>query len=137
MNSILNLPPMTPGDAASIGFATLYQVPHLPIDVPDGGFTLTLKTSNARRVTLYFGPLQTGGPPETLHIQYHDRGSNFDAGDGSPQPTFDIRTLGQGQGSTIDTHDFPAEQKPARLIINLDQINSPDVPSERGGGRGE
>lgn len=72
--SICQLPVMTSTDAESIGFAIFNHVPTLPIDIPDGGFTVSAKTSEGLRVTFYFGPSRTGGPPCFIDIQYHDLG---------------------------------------------------------------
>jgi hypothetical protein len=63
MPDITELPVMRAADATAIGFAQFNDVPHKVIDIPDGGFTLTTKTSDGNRVTFYFGPYETGGPP--------------------------------------------------------------------------
>ena len=60
--SITQLPVMTSADAENVGFAIFNHVPTLPIDIPDGGFTVSAKTSEGLRVTFYFGPSRTGGP---------------------------------------------------------------------------
>jgi len=43
--SICQLPVMTSADAEGIGFAIFNHVSTLPIDIPDGGFTVSAKTS--------------------------------------------------------------------------------------------
>ena len=63
------LPIMTRADAESIGFAIFNHVPTLPVDIPDGGFTISAKTSEGLRVTFYFGPYRTGGPPRFIDIE--------------------------------------------------------------------
>ena len=72
MPDITELPVMRAADATAIGFAQFNDVPHKVIDIPDGGFTLTTKTSDGNRVTFYFGPYETGGPPAFIDIQYRD-----------------------------------------------------------------
>jgi len=118
MASILQLPAMLSEDAQAIGFAAHYRVPHLPIDVPDGGFTITVKTARGRRVTFFFGPAYGPGEPEVVHIQYHDRGSSFDAGDGTPTPTFDVYGVGIGDQSQTDR--LPDSEKPTIVVIPLE-----------------
>ena len=54
MPDITDLPVMTRADAIAAGFAGYNDVPHKPIDVPDGAFTITAKTSEGRRVTFCF-----------------------------------------------------------------------------------
>ena len=54
MADITDLPVMTRDDAIAAGFAGYNDVPHKPIDVPDGAFTITAKTSEGRRVTFCF-----------------------------------------------------------------------------------
>lgn len=67
--SMSQLPIMTRADAESIGFAIFNHVPTLPVDIPDGGFTISAKTSEGLRVTFYFGPYRTGGPPRFIDIE--------------------------------------------------------------------
>src|SRR3546814_10910290 len=74
MADITTLPIMTSEDAEKIGFARFNRVPTLPIDIPDGGFTISAKTSEGRRITFYFGPHRTGGPARFVDVQFHDAG---------------------------------------------------------------
>lgn len=71
MADITTLPVMTAADAESIGFARFNDVPTLPVDIPDGNFTITAKTSDGRRVTFFFGEHKRGAPPSFVDIQYH------------------------------------------------------------------
>ena len=41
MADITDLPVMTRDDAVSIGFAGFNDVPHKPVEIPDGAFTIT------------------------------------------------------------------------------------------------
>lgn len=93
--SIWQLPVMTSEDAESIGFASFNRVPTLPIDIPDGGCTVSAKTSEGRRVTFYFGPYRTGRPPRFIDIQYHDAGMTVPDGGGVPAPVFDMLTIAE------------------------------------------
>ena len=72
MADITTLPVMTAVDAESIGFARFNDVPTLPVEIPDGNFTITAKTSDGRRITFFFGEHKRGAPPSFVDIQYHD-----------------------------------------------------------------
>mgnify|MGYP005987797561 CR=1 FL=1 len=72
MAAITDLPVMTRADAVSLGFAGFNDVPHKPIDIPDGAFTLTAKTSEGRRVTFCFMGKTYDGPARFVDIQFHD-----------------------------------------------------------------
>lgn len=72
MALITDLPIMTRADAVAIGFAGFNDVPHKPIDIPDGEFTITAKTSDGRRVTFCFLPDRERSPAGFVDIQYHD-----------------------------------------------------------------
>ena len=50
MADITQLPVITAADAESIGFARFNDVPTLPIDIPDGNFTISAKTTDGRRI---------------------------------------------------------------------------------------
>ena len=123
MSDITALPPMAPNDAASIGFAVFNLCPHQPIDIPDGGFTITVKTSAGQRVTLYFGPYQEGGPPRFVDIQYHDRGSTIPDARGNPAPTFDFLGIGRGGAMRPDTRSLAEPDKPSILVLLLEQLS--------------
>lgn len=90
---VSQIPIMTAADATSIGFATFNRVPTLPIDIPGGGFTISAKTSEGRRVTFFFGPNRTGGPARFIDIQYHDAGMTVPDGGGAPAPVFDLLAI--------------------------------------------
>jgi hypothetical protein len=111
---------MTSADAESIGFAIFNHVPTLPIDVPDGGFTISAKTSEGLRVTLYFGPYQTGGPPRFVDIQYHDAGMAVPAANGSPMPVFDMLTIARGGRQPYDSRKVKPDDKPSIAVLLLD-----------------
>ena len=61
---------------------------HTDIDVPDGAFTITAKTSEGRRVTFCFLEKTYGGPPRFIDIQFHDRGTVIPNADNGVSPTF-------------------------------------------------
>lgn len=118
---ISQLPVMTRADAESIGFAIFNHVPTLPIDVPDGGFTVSAKTSEGLRVTFYFGPYRTGGPPRCIDIQYHDTGMTVPDGGGSPVPVFDMLTIAEKGRHTYDSRKSDISEKPSIAVLLLDK----------------
>ena len=124
MSSIHQLPPMAGSDAVSVGFAQFNTVPHLPVDIPDGGFTITTKTSDGRRTTFYFGPYETGGTPQFIDIQFHDRGTTIPAANGEPTPTFDTFTIGKGGHHPTDSRPLAEPDKPSILVLLLEPKNA-------------
>jgi hypothetical protein len=67
--------------------------------VPDGGFTITAKTTEGKRITFAFQPYKNGGPPQCVDIQYHD-GEQGVTRNGDPWPVFDVIGFG---GDGFDT----------------------------------
>jgi hypothetical protein len=125
MNGITSLPVMTGSDAQAIGFAAFNAVPTLPIDIPDGGFTLSAKTSEGRRITFYFGPYVTGGPARFVDIQFHDGATVPDAR-GAPAPVFDMLTIGHGDARAYDSRPEEVIAKPSIAVILLSGPNDDD-----------
>ena len=119
MNDITSLPVMTGGDAQAIGFAAFNAVPTLPVDIPDGGFTLSAKTSEGRRITFYFGSYVTGGPARFVDIQYHDRAATAPDAHGAPAPVFDTFTIGHGDTRAYDSRSDETIGKPSIVVILL------------------
>ena len=124
--SICQLPVMTSTDAESIGFAIFNHVPTLPIDIPDGGFTVSAKTSEGLRVTFYFGPSRTGGPPCFIDIQYHDSGMTVPDGGGSPAPVFEMFTIAEKGCHTYDSRESDVSEKPSIAVLLLDKPETTD-----------
>lgn len=81
-------------DAEAAGYAQFNGVPHLAVDVPDGGFTVTAKTSEGKRITFSFMPYRDGGPAGCVDICYHDSG-NSDNFQGRDLTTFDVLMFGR------------------------------------------
>lgn len=124
--SMSQLPIMTRADAESIGFAIFNHVPTLPIDIPDGGFTISAKTSEGLRVTFYFGPYRTGGPPRFIDIQYQDSGMAVPGGDVSPVPVFDMLTIAEKGIHRYDSRKADISEKPSIAVVLL------ETPETRG-----
>lgn len=120
MADITQLPVMTARDAEAIGFARFNDVPTLPIDIPDGNFTISARTSDGRRITFFFGEYQRGVPPSFVDIQYHDSGSIIPNANGGTSPTFDMLTIGRGGSHAYDSRQQAAEQKPSIAVVLLE-----------------
>jgi hypothetical protein len=113
MPDITDLPVMTRADAIAAGFAGYNDVPHKPIDVPDGAFTITAKTSEGRRVTFCFLRSTYGGPPRFIDIQFHDRGTTIPNADNGVSPTFNAFAITRG-GSSSPTVDRSTKRSSPR-----------------------
>ncbi len=119
MADITQLPVMSASDAEAIGFARFNDVPTLPLDIPDGDFTISMKTSDGRRMTIFFGAYRRGAPPRFVDIQYHDNGTVISNANGGMSPTFDMFTIGRGGRSAYDSRKHPADEKPSIAVILL------------------
>ncbi|MBO9579516.1 MAG: hypothetical protein J7498_01335 [Sphingobium sp.] len=123
---ICPFPVMTSTDAQSIGYAPFNRVPTLPIEIPDGGFTLSTKTSDGLRVTFYFGPYETGGPPRFIDIQYHDAGMTVPGADGQPVPVFDMLTIAEKGRHPYDSRKAEISDKPSIAVLLLGRRSGAD-----------
>lgn len=120
MADITDLPIMSKADAKAIGFAGYNDVAHKPIDIPDGYFTITAKTSEGRRVTFCFMPETCDGPSRFVDIQFHDRRTTVADADGGQQPTFDTFGIAKGGKHIIDSRKLDEAEKPSILVVLLD-----------------
>ena len=121
MADITTLPIMTSEDAEKIGFARFNRVPTLPIDIPDGGFTISAKTSEGRRITFYFGPHRTGGPARFVDVQFHDAGWIVPNADNGRSPVFDVLTIGHKDRRDYDSRKSAMLEKPSILVVLMGQ----------------
>jgi hypothetical protein len=51
------------------GFAEFNRYPHLCVEVPDGGATISCRTKDGRLFTAAFVPYKENGPPECVDVQ--------------------------------------------------------------------
>lgn len=93
----------TPEAAEAAGFAAFNGNPHLCVELPDGGFTITVKTTEGKRITFAFQPYETGGPPQCVDVCYHDDGATVMNG-GEALPVFDAIHFAAGK-MPYDTRD--------------------------------
>ncbi|WP_458733085.1 hypothetical protein [Sphingobium xenophagum] len=118
MADITQLPIMTARDAESIGFARFNDVPTMPIDIPDGNFTISARTSDGRRITFFFREYKRGAAPSFIDIQY-DNGTTIPNANGGASPSFDLFTIGRGGRNAYDSRRHPSEEKPSIAVILL------------------
>ena len=121
MPDIRDLPVMSMADAQSIGFAGFNDVPHKPIDVPDGAFTITTKTSDGRRTTFSFQPYDADGAARFVDIQFHDRGSTIANSNGGQSPTFNMFAITKGGRHIVDSRALTEDIKPSILVLLLER----------------
>lgn len=121
MADITDLPVMTRADAVSLGFAGFNDVPHKAIDVPDGDFTITTKTSEGRRVTFCFMGKSYGGPARFVDIQFHDRGTTIPNAIDGVSPTFNAFAVTSRGRHVIDSRPLDEAQKPSILVLLMDE----------------
>lgn len=132
MPDITDLPVMTRADAIAAGFAGYNDVPHKPIDVPDGAFTITAKTREGRRVTFCFLESTYGGPPRFIDIQFHDRGTTSPNADNGVSPTFNAFAITRGGKFVADSRPLDEDIKPSILVLMLDKAGEePTRPSHQ------
>ncbi len=63
------------------GFAKFNGGPHLCVDVPDGHYTISVKTSEGRKITFAFCPYEENGPAQCVDVQQHETGKSVMNGD--------------------------------------------------------
>ena len=122
MSDIRDLPVMTKADAEAIGFAGFNDVPHKVIDLPDGDFTISAKTSDGRRVTFSFQPHSPDGTARFADIQFHDRGTTIPSANGDPMPTFSAFAITGGGRHIVDTRALTENIKPSILVMLMETV---------------
>jgi len=70
------------------GYARFNQCDHLCVDLPDGNQTITVRTSEGKKVTMAFLPYKTGGPAQCVDVAYASKGTSINNG-GREVETFD------------------------------------------------
>jgi hypothetical protein len=90
--------------AVADGYAGFNGNPHLAVDVPDGGFTITAKTSEGKRITFAFQPYRSGGAAGCVDIAYHDNGT-VDRFNDTDLPTFDVLMFGRTKAKEPGKHE--------------------------------
>jgi hypothetical protein len=111
----------TAEEAVAYGYAEFNRNPHLCVDVPDGSFTITAKTSEGKRITFSFLPYKHDGPAKCVDIQYHDSGHTHFK-NGIHIPEFDAVLFGETGKKHVpiqlDTRKQP--HKPSIVCVLMD-----------------
>ena len=63
---------MTKDHANLIGFSSYNNGPHLCVEVPDGSFTISARTSSGKNITFSFLPYKTDGEPKCVDVYQHN-----------------------------------------------------------------
>jgi len=108
----------SPADAKAKGFAEFNRCPHLCVDAPDGTFTISVKTSEGKRVTFSFLPYKTDGAPQCVDICFHDNGTTNER-NGHTVPTFDIIAFANGR-DVVDSRKLGPDMKPGIVCVLMD-----------------
>ena len=101
-------------EAEAEGFATFNEGPHLCVDVPDGMFTISARTSDGKMVTMCFVCYKDGGTAQCVDIKRHDGPTT--PFNGEDARVFDM-LLFKGGGHLFDTRDVETEKKPMIATI--------------------
>lgn len=139
MTASTDFPVMSQAEAVALGFAGFNDVPHKPIDVPDGEYTITARTSDGRRVTFCFLPDRERSPAGFVDIQY-DAGTKCANANGGHSPTFNAFGIGRGGRHILDSRPLDEADRPSILVLMLDKAEaktSPRATARAAGGRRE
>ncbi|EJU09188.1 hypothetical protein LH128_30234, partial [Sphingomonas sp. LH128] len=140
MTASTDHPVMSQAEAVALGFAGFNDVPHKPIDVPDGEYTITARTSDGRRVTFCFLPDRERSPAGFVDIQYHDAGTKCANANGGHSPTFNAFGIGRDGRHILDSRPLDEADRPSILVLMLDKAepkSSPRAKARDAGGRRE
>lgn len=73
---------LEPEQVANFGFANFNRNPHLCVEVPDGNFTISCRTSTGELITFAFVPYRTGEAAQCVDVQRHT--TAFSTSNGRP-----------------------------------------------------
>lgn len=65
----MNTQLLTRDEAVAQGYAKFNNGPHLCVDIPNGGFTISARTSEGKLITFAFCPYADNGPPQCVDVQ--------------------------------------------------------------------
>jgi hypothetical protein len=110
----------SPAVATALGYAEFNTNPHLCVDVPDGYFTITARTSEGKRITFAFLASRENGPPQFVDVMFHDSGATRSNGQ-QEIPVFDMLAFNGPSGFLLDTRTN-GKPKPSIACILLDKV---------------
>jgi hypothetical protein len=108
--------------ALAAGFASFNDVPHLCVQLPDGRHTISVRTSDGRRITFAFLPMAAaGGAADCVDIVYHDSGSSCASANGATVPTFDV-IIDAGARHACHTSNRTTSPDPAMVTVLMQPL---------------
>jgi hypothetical protein len=102
--------------AVYAGFAHFNGGPHLCVDVPNGNFTVTCRTSEGRKITFSFVPYTEDGPAKCVDVQHHTSGAAMDNGGSTDIPVQEV--IAFTSGSSLFRSKF-TDERPCTLMTVL------------------
>lgn len=100
---------VSPEEAEAAGFASFNNNPHLCLEIPDGQFTISARTSTGRQVTFAFVPYKKDGPAQCVDITDHGTTGN------------EVLLLSPKCG-VYDTRKLPVEQRPNITCLLIEEV---------------
>jgi hypothetical protein len=108
--------------ALAAGFASFSNVPHLCVQLPDGHHTISVRTSDGKRITFAFVAMAAaGGAADWVDIVYHDSGSARRSPDGAALPTFDV-IIDAGARHACHTSARATSPDPAMVTVLMQPL---------------
>jgi Fe-S-cluster-containing dehydrogenase component len=96
----LNLNVVHHGSAESNGFAKFNRNPHLLVEVPNGGFTITCRTKAGKKVTFSFEAYEENGSPACVDVCHHTSPKTVMNGD-HPCPVQEVLCFTRGRTAYV------------------------------------
>lgn len=113
------------GRVQALGFAKFNRCPHLCLEIPDGGLTVSCRTSEGHTVTFAFCPYKSGGPPQCVDIQRHDAAETVPNGDRAvPVQRVICRGIGPVRYVSPDGQPDKAVTLTVLLLTNREETQS-------------
>jgi hypothetical protein len=108
--------------ALAAGFASFNDVPHLCVQLPDGRHTISVRTSDGKRITFAFlATAVAGGAADCVDIVYHDSGSSRPGSNGATVPTFDV-IIDAGARHACHTSARTTSPDPAMVTVLMQPL---------------
>jgi hypothetical protein len=108
-------------EAKAEGFADFNDNPHLCVELPDGQTTISVRTSEGKRLTIAFLPYIHGKAAQCADVCFHDSGMTAHH-NGTDMPVQDMVLFGRGK-EVFRTTRLDAQDKPlfATVLMHGDE----------------
>jgi len=105
---------LAPEEAEKEGFATFSKEgEHIAIEIPDGINTITVKTSEGKKITFCFLPYFDGGSPQCVDIRNDHNGEMMEG-----HPLQDVRAFSLGT-TPFSSEDLKESQVTLTSVVLL------------------